>query len=294
MNILDYNEDIICKLTDHLSIASMIALLSSCKTLYNMRKEYLKNHKTSKEYSTYDISASYINILVNSNIGISKTPLLTNTPNNVPLVVQIRNTIKLMMFAHHKDKRCAISTYNRTIVHNYCSNMIFKMLGYKKLIQCEWYLSILYDIQWYESNISIYDYYQIIYLFKKRNFRKLKELLLNIQFINNNQYMMTTLSNAMVFFDSIDNQYIRMILIGLIYTYADHILNAMFENDLKGNIKLIKIFVAKANELGLQMSENNKLPKYIINIIKNKMTATVEHIFKNCKEYNIDLNNIQL
>jgi hypothetical protein len=294
MNILDYNEDIICKLTEDLTISSMIVLLSSCKTLYNMRKEYLKNNKTSKEYSEYDISASYINILVNSNIGISKTPLLTNNPDNVPLAVQIRNTIQLMMFAHHKDKRCAISTYNKTIVHNYCSNMIFKMLGYKKLIQCEWYLSILYDTQWYESNISIYDYYQIIYLFKKRNFRKLEELLLNIQFTNRKQYILTTLSIAMQIFDRLDNKYIRMIIICLIYTYIDYIINVLFENSLEKNIKLIKILVVKGDELGHQISVGNKLPKYIIKIINNRIATTIEHILKNCKEYNIDLNNIQL
>jgi hypothetical protein len=294
MNILDYNEDIICKLTEDLTISSMIVLLSSCKTLYNMRKEYLKNNKTSKEYSEYDISASYINILVNSNIGISKTPLLTNNPDNVPLAVQIRNTIQLMMFAYYKDKRGAIRTYNMTIVHNYCSNMIFKMLGYKKLIQCEWYLSILYDTQWYESNISIYDYYQIIYLFKKRNFRKLEELLLNIQFTNRKQYILTTLSIAMQIFDRLDNKYIRMIIICLIYTYIDYIINVLFENSLEKNIKLIKILVVKWDELGHQISVDNKLPKYIIKIINNRIATTIEHILKNCKEYNIDLNNIQL
>jgi hypothetical protein len=294
MNILDYNEDIICKLTEDLSISSMIALLSSCKTLYNMRREYLKNNKISKEYSEYDISASYINILVNSNIGISNNILLTNNPDNVPLGVQVRNTIQLMMFAHHKDKRGAIKTYNRTIVHNYCSDMIFKMLGYKRLVSCNWYLSILYDTQWYESNISIYDYYQIIYLFKKRNFRKLEELLLNIQFTNRKQFVLITLSIAMAFFDRIDNKCLRTLIICLIYTYVDYIIKVLFENSLETNVKLIKIFLEKGDQLGNQISVDNKLPKYIIKIINNRIATTIEHILKNCKEYNIDLNNIQL
>jgi hypothetical protein len=293
-----YNEDIICKLTEDLTILSMTTLLSSCKTFYNMRKEYVKNNKTSKEYSQYDNSASYINILVNSNIGINNYPLLTNTPNNVPLPVQIRNTFKLMMFNHSKDKKDAISTYNRTIVHNYCTNMIFKMLGYKRLTSCDWCLSILYDIHWYESNICIYDYYQLMYLFKKRNFRKMEELLLNIQFTNQKQYILSTLAITMKLFDSIDNQYIRMIIVCLIYAYIDYIINELFENYLEKNIKLIKTFVEKGHQLSDQISdqisENKKLPKYIINIIKNKITTAIKHILQNCKEYNIDADNIQL
>lgn len=277
MHLLDFGEDIITKITEDMDIETMVAFLRTNKILFNMHRSCIKTNISVQKYAGYDDTESYISVLFKSKNG--------------PLNQQVMKTNKLVQYAYFKGSLNGQIEWPYSSMTQYYNDMIVKQYSSKLFYKHNYHLSMIYDKIWYKSNISIYDYYRILHLCTQRKYRLLEDLMLNMEFLDNKNNVINTLSITIDFFISLNGKTgIKAILLYVIYAYIDCALPHLFDENVNKNKKFLQTIIAKQRTLVEEIKkENIKLPKYITSLVNNKMLVTTQNIMKRCIEDNITI-----
>jgi hypothetical protein len=265
MDIISIHDDLLAN--DILSLlrpSSLINFALSCKRCYEQRRLYLKSNKYIELYRLYDDNQSYMTVLFNSHfklesladVSIKSFELKNELSVNL---ICIKNTTKIIDF--HLSK---------FVLHDYYISMLSKQFGYTSSVYCNSILRSM-DSKWHNSNVLMYDIYQLIYHVTKRNYRSLQATLQNIIFIKT-IYPYYTLSLLLKFINKITDTKIMLVIIYVYFRFVEYVFEELKQDQKKD---FIHSLCGQAESFAYVLKNNNQFPKYIKNIIHKQFRDVI-------------------
>lgn len=259
-------QDIVYYITQYIDIISFIYLMSTCKNLFNIRKNC---------FTHFDKNIIYI--LLNSYINLEHYHIknIDKFINDIPISKinsqKITNTLNIIRYYYNNNENIPESFEFNINLLQIISKTICKKYRYKYNTPY-FRLHSLVWLDWYKCDVDIMDIFEVMYLIKNRNYRKIINLLSTIKF-RNTGYIKETIDyllNYMGF--QIENKF-RTPLICILYMYAKHNINIM-KND---KYILFSYEIAeKANDLYPNIMKINAYPNYLKTFIINKIKTTTD------------------
>lgn len=261
MDIISIYGDLLA--TEILSLLRPSCLMNfalSCKRCYEQRQLYLRSNKYIELYRLYDNNQSYMIVLFNSHIKLESLADASiksfDLKNELSVnVICIQNTTKIIDF--HLSK---------FVLHDYYISMLSKQFGYKSSIYCNTILHSM-DSRRHNSNVYMYDIYQLVYHVTKRNYRSLQVTLQNITFIKT-IYPYYTLSFLLKFINKITDTKMILVIIYVYFRYVEYVFEELKQDQKKD---FINSLCGQAESFSYILSTNKQLPKYIKNIIHKQL-----------------------
>jgi hypothetical protein len=264
--------------------SQLINYVLSSKDTYKKRDTIVKENKY-----THNYEGDYFADLLNSHItGFSNGSMIMIIPKTAKLANQLNpvfvtNTYKLIAHSHQAGVSFSPSPYFQELIK--------VEFGYERNQICEDHFSRIYQTDWWNCNVNIYDIYKIIYHMTLKKHRNLGEALETFSFIRGNRL---EIKNSL---DVITGVYcpqhpnaraLRAITFYLFHSYlefikpmiADTSTLADFAKQPSGTDNMTIKYLTLAHRSYQRLGEIKDLPEFI----KNKMNKKYMAFFKSFEE----------
>lgn len=278
--LLDLNQDNLFALSQNLDIVSFVNVFLTCKKLYSLRKDYSKFLIIIDEYKKYDTKNNIFDILLSSYINFDSIKNI-NESNYIKLDSEIitktgldkkrlSNTCNAIGF-YCINYNHLISPLDNDVIINYIHEIICTTHNYRCsyfVKSCKKKLYNFLKINFYTSDINIFDICEILYHIKHRKYRKIYDILHNLNFKCSTSVadLSYTLSVFMQYIEKLNGHNNKIIIASVLYSYIEFNINK-----IKIYEKLSKIIKYKANEFISVIDESKVYPKYLKKFIIDKM-----------------------
>lgn len=274
MHLLSLPEDNICNILFNLDVVQFIFLLSTCKQLYQMRKEGLKFFKEGNNYSEYDSTSKFIAVFLSSYIDIPSYQTDCYGKYLLPGTKLQENKIKntLSVIGYHCTQNTKLhkiyKTDDRLLVM--CCRAVSKKFRYKYK---EPYhrLHRLFWLNWHLCNVSVFDICELIYHIKNRKYRNVFNLLSSIKFRESTTDNSIETLNYLVTYIKCDNdnKYVATILC-LMYM---HIVHTKDSDQYTPHLK--QTIIEKSEQHTEALNNVTEFPKYLKEFMAHQFTSVV-------------------
>lgn len=276
MNLLDIPEDNMMSIINPLDVVSFILLMSTCKTLFNMRRTYmLYASEILNSYREYD-NASYIPMLLNSYVNLDcirqkKCKILDEIPQKLN-VEKVKNTMNIVAYYQLCNPALFINfTYETSLLIMCCKTVCQKNhYLYKNPIDN---LPMIFWHTWQKSAVNVLDLCEIAFHLKHKKYRELCALLSNLKF---------RMPNITRVYDTIDfiSKYMsygstnetKAIMACVMYMYIQFHIKTLL-NTPKFDKTIRENFVAQKKDLIKNIEDLKKFPIYL----RTFLTTTIEN-----------------
>jgi hypothetical protein len=255
-------DDNFVNILEKLDIKLFMYFISTCKTFYIKKKEYINDIISNLDTNLYQYNTNanifnYIDI----NSENDKNDIINKIEYKIKNAFNICKYDCIFTEKGIQDKFVNISKLYL--------QLICKKHNYK-------YFNIIYDkiyyYKWFLININIFEIYELEYHIKMKKYKKIYDTLLSLTFINNQEYIIETIYFLQLYFFNKKNIKYKSMIIYVLYSYV----NINLDNLIK-NIELINNITIKSTEF-IDSILLIKMPKYIKNLIINKINDTVKKI----------------
>lgn len=262
-------QDIVYHITQYIDIISFIYLMSTCKNLFNIRKDCFKHF----DKNLICILNSYINIEHYHVKNIDE--LINDIPISKIIPQKITNTLNIIRYYYNNNENIPESFQFNINLLKIISKTICKKYRYKFNTPYSRLHSLVW-LDWYKCDVDIMDIFEVMYHTKNRNYRKIINLLSTIQFKNSGNIKETFdyLLNYMGF--QLENKF-RTPLICILYMYVKHNINIM-KNDTY--ILFSYEITEKAIDLYPRIMKIHAYPKYLKTFIINEIKNTTDMLLQ--------------
>jgi hypothetical protein len=185
------NEDTIVEIADYMHVSILLNFLRTCKRLYGARKYILQNNSLLQAYNKYSNGAFYLRLFYKSDLCYEADDLRININivTEPSAKEQINNTYKLIAFnCDYYDAEKSVVKRNMNLLCNYYAMQIeLKYPAYKlgnttrTKKSKDVFSQFMKKINWFYTNIDMYDIFECVYHVHYNNKRKLAEVLENMQ-----------------------------------------------------------------------------------------------------------------
>lgn len=271
--LLDIHNDLLAQMIlKNVPIQTLSMFMSSCRTFHNQRKAYLDQNHTVGLYSEYDNNMCCLDIHVNSHMfNMLMSPNATDVDSS-----KIENTTKITGFLYMLDEG-RLDDESWSFYDNKCDQYYFSLInkqyGYPYKCICQNNLAQLYLLNWWHTNINIYDLYKIIYHIAMRKYKNLKATLKQLKYIKTIDFK-STINFLISFFESQYKKTTNKIaILYIIYDYINMLIETTpFLEDPHNEI-FARTIVAKTDEFAVIIKDFKQFPKYIRQLVLDKMNS---------------------
>lgn len=256
-------DDNFVNILEKLNIKLFMYFIYTCKTFYIKKKEYINDIISNLDTNLYQCNTNIFNYIDINN---------ENDKNDIinKIEYKIKNAFNILkydcIFTEEgiQDKFVNISKLYL--------QLICKKHNYK-------YFNIIYDkiyyYKWFLININIFEIYELEYHIKMKKYKNIYNTLLSLTFINNQEYIIETIYFLQLYFSHKKNIKMRTLIIYILYSYVNMNINNLIHSiNFKNNI------IIKSTDF-IDSILLIKMPKYIKNLIINKINDTVKKINNN-------------
>ena len=260
-------DDNFVNVLEKLDVKLFLFFISTCKTFYIKKKEYINDIISNLDTNLYQCNTNIFNYIDINN---------ENDKNDIinKIEYKIKNAFNILKYD---------CTFNKYLLEEGIQDKFVNISKLYLQLFCKKhnykYFNIMYDkiyyYKWFLININIFEIYELEYHIKMKKYKNIYDTLLSLTFINNQEYIIETIYFLQLYFFNKKNIKLKTMTIYILYSYVNINLNNLIKN-----IEFINNITNKSTDF-IDSILLIKMPKYIKNLIINKINDTVKKINNN-------------